>query len=234
MSLQSDSYVRHHGHDLARALAPRYARARRREKSQLLDEFCALTGYTRKHALVLLSHPPADGRVGHVGGRPRSYGPAEVALLRMCWSATDGICSKRLAPFLPELLERLRRWHALRHVSAKTIKVDDESTIYMWDGRPVAYLYDSGISPDSSSIYNFDGNHLGWLNKGIVRDHNGYAIGFLKGTATVPTQFEPFKRFREFEPFKGFREFAPARPADIQQWSATPLSVFLTKALSPA
>jgi len=24
-----------------------------------------------------------------VGGRPRSYGPAEVALLRMCWSATD-------------------------------------------------------------------------------------------------------------------------------------------------
>jgi putative hydrolase of the HAD superfamily len=24
----------------------------------------------------------------------------------MCWSATDGICSKRLASFLPELLER--------------------------------------------------------------------------------------------------------------------------------
>jgi hypothetical protein len=34
-------------HDLARAFAPRYARAGRREKSQLLDEFCALTGYTR-------------------------------------------------------------------------------------------------------------------------------------------------------------------------------------------
>jgi hypothetical protein len=40
----------------------------------------------------------------------------------MCWSATDGICSKGLAPFLPELLERLRHWHALRHISAETIE----------------------------------------------------------------------------------------------------------------
>jgi hypothetical protein len=77
---------------------------------------------TRKHAVVLLSHPPAEKRAWHAGGRPRSYGAAEVALLRMCWSATDGICSKRLAPFLPELLERLRHWHALRHVSAETIE----------------------------------------------------------------------------------------------------------------
>src|SRR5437764_149899 len=28
-----------------------------------------------------------------------SRGPAEVALLRVCWAALDGICSKRLAPF---------------------------------------------------------------------------------------------------------------------------------------
>src|SRR5216683_1974648 len=37
----------------------------------------------------------------------------------VCWSATDGICSKRLAPFLPE---RLRGWHALHHVSPETIE----------------------------------------------------------------------------------------------------------------
>ena len=101
-------------HDLARALAPRYMHASRSEKGRIVDEFCAITGYTRKHALVLLSAPPAENRARHAGGRPRSYGPAEVALLRMCWSATDGICSKRLAPFLPELLDRLRRRQALR------------------------------------------------------------------------------------------------------------------------
>jgi Integrase core domain len=109
-------------HDLARALAPRYVHASRREKGQLLDEFCAITGYTRKHALVLLTDPPAEQHLDARRGRPPSYGPAEVALLRMCWGATDGICSKRLAPFLPELLDRLRHWHALRHVSDETIE----------------------------------------------------------------------------------------------------------------
>jgi hypothetical protein len=33
--------------DLARALAPRFVHASRREKAQLLDEFCSITGYTR-------------------------------------------------------------------------------------------------------------------------------------------------------------------------------------------
>lgn len=37
-----------------------------------------------------------------------------MELLRLCWLLTDGICSKRLAPFLPELLDRLRRCQALR------------------------------------------------------------------------------------------------------------------------
>jgi len=103
----------------------RWGRATRmpvgRRRGQLLDEFCELTGYTRKHALVLLGCPPPEDRPPPYRGRLPSYGPAEVALLRMCWAATDGICSKRLAPFLPELLERLRHWHALRHVSAATI-----------------------------------------------------------------------------------------------------------------
>jgi hypothetical protein len=45
--------------------------------------------------------------------RSASYGQAEVELLQLCWLATDGICGKRLAPFLPELLRRLRHWHAL-------------------------------------------------------------------------------------------------------------------------
>jgi hypothetical protein len=108
-------------HDLARALAPRYAHASRREQGQHLDELCALTGYTRKHALVLLRHPPAEERGWTCRGRPPSYGPAEVALLRVCWAATDGICSQRLAAFLPELLQRLRRWHALEQVAAEPI-----------------------------------------------------------------------------------------------------------------
>jgi hypothetical protein len=54
---------------------------------------------------------PAVKRKRH---RSPTYGPADLELLRLCWLVTDGICSKRLAPFLPELLDRLRRRQALR------------------------------------------------------------------------------------------------------------------------
>ena len=36
------------------------------------------------------------------------YGPEDAALLRMCWEIADHVCSKRLAPFLLELLGQLR------------------------------------------------------------------------------------------------------------------------------
>jgi len=51
--------------------------------------------------------------------RSASYGPTEVELLKLCWLVTDGICGKRLALFLPELLRRLRHWHALHDVPAE-------------------------------------------------------------------------------------------------------------------
>lgn len=53
---------------------------------------------------------------------PRPTDLLRWGLLRVCWSGTDGICSKRMAPFLPELLERLRSWHALRHVLDEAIE----------------------------------------------------------------------------------------------------------------
>ena len=102
-------------HDLVRALAPRYAHVGKSEKGQILNQVCEVTGYTRKYALTLLRDPPPDGPPSkRTRRRSPTYGPAEVELLRLCWLVTDGICSKRLAPFLPELLDRLRRRQALR------------------------------------------------------------------------------------------------------------------------
>ena len=102
-------------HDLVRALAPRYGHVSKSEKGQILDQVCEVTGYTRKHALTLLKNPPPDGPPAtRKRRRSPTYGAAEVELLRLCWLVTDGICSKRLAPFLPELLDRLRRRQGLR------------------------------------------------------------------------------------------------------------------------
>jgi hypothetical protein len=95
-------------YDYAAAVAARYQRSSREQKGWILDEFCAATGYNRKYAIKLLCGPlpRAALPVGH--GRPPVYGPAEAAVLRTCWEIADHVCSERLAPFLPELLGRLR------------------------------------------------------------------------------------------------------------------------------
>jgi hypothetical protein len=77
-----------------------------REKGRILDEFVATSGYHRVYARQLLSRAAAP-RVSQRRQRQPTYGSAEVGLLRICWEVADGICSKRLAPFLGQLLERL-------------------------------------------------------------------------------------------------------------------------------
>src|SRR3979490_2258217 len=83
-------------------VAPRYGSARHGQRSVILDEFVAVTGYERKYAIRLLLgpiRPPAPIR------RPRAahYGPDVQGALSVVWSAANGICAKRLVPFLPEL-----------------------------------------------------------------------------------------------------------------------------------
>ena len=89
-------------------VAPRYSSARHGQRSVILDEFVAVTGYDRKYAIRLLLgpiRPPAPIR------RPRAahYGLDVQAALSVVWSAANGICAKRLVPFLPELIPTLER-----------------------------------------------------------------------------------------------------------------------------
>ena len=93
--------------EYARAVSPRYLAASKREKGVILDEFCKSTGRHRKSAVRLLRQPPRARRTGL--GRPRQYGSAVVAALRQVWEVSDRLCSKRLAPFMGELLLVLER-----------------------------------------------------------------------------------------------------------------------------
>ena len=99
--------------ELAEAMRAQYRRAGKGGKGQLLDQFCGLTGYHRAYARALLRSASSLPQPSGQGGRPRQYGPAELGLLRACWELADQICGKRLAPFLPELLDRLAAWDAL-------------------------------------------------------------------------------------------------------------------------
>ncbi|HEV2583887.1 MAG TPA: DDE-type integrase/transposase/recombinase [Ktedonobacteraceae bacterium] len=105
--------------ELLAVVAPRYRAARGEERSRILEEFVASTGYHRKYALSVLNHPITKGTARKKRVRPRQYVFAVQQALVTCWRATNGICSKRLAPYLPELVRVLEQ-HGELHLEAQT------------------------------------------------------------------------------------------------------------------
>ncbi len=99
-------------HEYAASLRPRYLLASRTEKGRLLTEFCRVAGRHRKSAVRLLRRRPRAAPPR--SGRPRCYGPEVLTLLRAVWEASDYLCGKRLAPFLPSLVEALERHRVLQ------------------------------------------------------------------------------------------------------------------------
>lgn len=91
--------------ELVEAVRERYRLATKTQKGAILDEFCQTTKYHRKAAVRLLCHPAKYSTMRR--GRPREYGPADVQALKTLWEVAGQICSKRLAPFVPTLMERL-------------------------------------------------------------------------------------------------------------------------------
>jgi hypothetical protein len=93
------------------AIRSRYQQANKAEKGKILDEFVKVTGYHRKAATRLLlksAQPAANHR-----GRPSIYNQM-FEPLKAIWEASDRICSKRLKPFMPEMIKVLRRNGELR------------------------------------------------------------------------------------------------------------------------
>jgi hypothetical protein len=90
----------------AEALRPRYRRETKKGKEAILTEFCKTTGYHRKSAIRLLNRK-ATSSSGRRRGRPRTYGVNLVHPLSVCWHASGYICSKRLAPFMAEMVRHL-------------------------------------------------------------------------------------------------------------------------------
>jgi hypothetical protein len=99
----------------------RYLRSAKQDKGKILDEFTKVTGYHRKTAIRLL-HRVDQPSVNKKRGRPRQYSAIVVGALRVAWEATDRLCSKRLRPFLPELIKILRR----HGESAMSAEVEDQ------------------------------------------------------------------------------------------------------------
>ena len=90
------------------AIRNRYAGASKMDKTKMLDEFVAMVGCHRKHAVRLLgqSDVPVERKVP-VG--QRIYDEAVRQALILVWEAADRICGKRLKAALPSMVESLER-----------------------------------------------------------------------------------------------------------------------------
>lgn len=95
---------------LTKAVISRYHKAKKGEKGQILSEYCAYTGYNRKYAIWKLNRytQGARGRPKQIKRpRPRIYGEEIKRPLKFLWELLGCICSARLKPILPELVNRL-------------------------------------------------------------------------------------------------------------------------------
>ena len=94
--------------ELLEALRPQYLDANRKDKKQLLDGFVTATGYNRKHAIVLIK--AIAKKIGEKRQRKKFYDDKVWEALVQVWRAGNRICSKRLVPFLADLVEALERF----------------------------------------------------------------------------------------------------------------------------
>jgi hypothetical protein len=114
---------------VTRELALEYKGATKQRKGEILDSLVGLTEYNRSYAARVLRQRSRDvvvgsGRVGDVKftlvedqrsprkkrrKRPRVYGKEVLAPLQRVWVICDGICGKRLAPYLAEIVPNLER-----------------------------------------------------------------------------------------------------------------------------
>ncbi len=87
----------------------RYRHADRKGKSRILDEFCAVCGHHRKHAIRILN---ADQRLRKKKpGRSRRYGASLIRILEDIWLNAGCPCSARMAGMIRLWLP----WYEKRH-----------------------------------------------------------------------------------------------------------------------
>ena len=101
--------------EYVQAIYQRYRRAARPDKQRILDEFCEVTGYHRKHAIRVLNGA-APGAIRPAPRRTATYSGAVIEALRAIWEAAGYPWSLRLKALLPLWLPWARRRLRLRPV----------------------------------------------------------------------------------------------------------------------
>lgn len=110
--------------ELIGGVGARYRSAPMSEKSKILDEFVAITGYHRKHAIRVLGAEADPGLSRPT--RNRLYDEAVRQALIVLWEAGDRVCGKRLKALIPILIGAMERHGHLdldAEIKAKLLQV---------------------------------------------------------------------------------------------------------------
>ena len=127
---------------VTRELRDRYQRSSKKEKSIILNGFTQLTGYNRCYACQVLNVKKekvlgylniAGKRIKYIADKrkikrkkKKIYDQDVLVALKELWKICDYICSKRLAPFLSEIIPVLERWGEIKlnlKVREKLLKI---------------------------------------------------------------------------------------------------------------
>ncbi|MDO9555257.1 MAG: transposase family protein, partial [Atribacterota bacterium] len=115
---------------VTKELKDRYQRASKKEKTMMLNEFIRLTGYNRCYACQVLNVKKervlgylniAGKRIKYIADKrkikrkkKKIYDQDVLVALKEIWKIFDYICSKRLAPFLSEIIPVLEKWGEIK------------------------------------------------------------------------------------------------------------------------
>jgi hypothetical protein len=93
--------------ELIEAIGARYHGAAFGDRIKILEEFVALTGYHRKHAIRVLREEVSTAKAARAPNR--LYDEAVRQALTVLWEAADRVCGKRLKALIPMLVDAMER-----------------------------------------------------------------------------------------------------------------------------
>lgn len=176
---------------VVRELSKGYRTKTKKERGVIADELVRLTGYNRSYACRVLRGAGVVGRrEPRTRTRKKTYGPETLRPLRKIWATLDGLSGKRLAPFLPEMVEVMERTGELRlteetrgkllRISAATI-----DRLLAPDRRRLQIRGRSRTKPGTllkhqipiRTFANWDDARPGFLEVDLVSHDGGHPVG---------------------------------------------------------
>jgi len=173
--------------DLISAVKPRYLKARRKEKTKILVEFCQNTGYNRKYAITIMAAGYNHRKVEKTGRKKRKpkYGNEVICTAVKVWELLDFPCGVRLKPSLEPTIEAMERHkeitvttkvrRGLLEISARTLdrRLKKEREVRRLDRHRGTTKHGSLLkSQIPIRITNWDTSEVGFMEMDTV-SHNG-------------------------------------------------------------